>query len=259
MDTTWLVRSDSPFKEASPPIHASTFEYSNGARQVWHSHEEAQFVYTSRGVLRVHTPHGVWPVAPMRGLWLPPRLGHELHAVGTVVMHSLYLAPEAIPSLSTKCLLTKVTSLLDELVRSMVDDKLEKRGDRYSLIVPLLLREIEHAQEIHESGLPLPNDRRLRQIYELLMAAPDNSHPLDFWGSKVGASERTLARLFRAETGLTFGQWRQQLRIVEAVSQLALGTPVSAIAAGLGYRNSSAFITMFKKTMGETPQRYLRQ
>ena len=57
---------------------------------------------------------------------------------------------------------------------------------------------------------------------------------------------------------MTFGQWRQQLRIVEAVSKLAQGARVAEIASELGYANSSAFITMFTRTMGETPQRYLK-
>lgn len=258
MDSNWQLRYGFRYQRQSRPIIASAYEYRNGDRQLWHAHEQAQLVYTTRGVLRVHTPNGVWPVAPMRGLWLPPRIGHELHAIGSVEMFSLYLEPDVPASLWQECVLIEVAPLMDELVRSMVKDKLEKRSDRYDLVVPLLLREIGNAREIRESGLPLPADRRLRQICKMLMAAPDNTDTLDFLGSKVGASARTLARLFRTETGLTFGQWRQQLRIVEAVSRLALGSPVSAIATELGYRNSSAFIAMFRKAMGETPQRYLR-
>jgi AraC-like DNA-binding protein len=75
----------------------------------------------------------------------------------------------------------------------------------------------------------------------------------------VGASPRTLARLFREETGLSFGQWRQQLRIVEGVARLALDVPVSTIAVELGYQSASAFIPMFRKTLGDTPQRYLKR
>jgi AraC-like DNA-binding protein len=35
---------------------------------------------------------------------------------------------------------------------------------------------------------------------------------LDGWASRAGASRRTLARLFRGETGLSFAEWRARLR-----------------------------------------------
>ncbi|MEM5313889.1 AraC family transcriptional regulator [Paraburkholderia sp. JHI869] len=117
---------------------------------------------------------------------------------------------------------------------------------------------MREAQLASEGLLPLPKDRRLQQICGQLMDAPADNTPLNDWGMRVGASESTLERAFKDETGLTFGQWRQRLRLVESISRLAKGMAVSAIATELGYRNSSAFITMFRRAMGETPQRFLR-
>ena len=73
---------------------------------------------------------------------------------------------------------------------------------------------------------------------------------------QVAASPRTLERLFQKETGMTFGRWRQQLRLLHALRLLAAGRPVSAIALEVGYDSPSAFIAMFKRTLGTTPYRY---
>ncbi|MFM0298931.1 helix-turn-helix transcriptional regulator [Paraburkholderia sediminicola] len=258
VEQTWRLSPGSQYQRQSRAIIASCYDYRDGDRQAWHSHEQAQFVYTVRGVLRVVTPTGMWTLGPHRGLWIAPRIGHELWATGAVSMHSVYFEPEASPWPSAGCKVLAISPLLRELVAAMIEDKKVDPERRAALITPLLLKEMLDAPEATEGGLPLPQDRRLRQICESLLSEPANGDSLGTWGDRAGASERTLARLFRDETGLTFGQWRQQLRLVEAVSLLAQGTAVATIANQLGYTNSSAFITMFKRTMGETPQRYLR-
>ncbi|MGH3567951.1 MAG: helix-turn-helix domain-containing protein [Pseudonocardia sp.] len=45
-------------------------------------------------------------------------------------------------------------------------------------------------------------------------------------GRKVGASGRTLSRLFVEETGLTFSQWRTNARMRVALTRLAAGDPI---------------------------------
>jgi AraC-like DNA-binding protein len=258
VDQAWRLTPDIQYPRQSRDIIASCYDYRDGDRQAWHSHEQAQFVYTVRGVLRVVTQTGMWTLGPRRGLWIPPRIGHELWATGEVLMHSVYFEPEASPWPAAGCRVLSISPLLRELVAAMIEDKKDDPDRRAALITPLLLKEMLDAPEATEGGLPLPNDRRLRQICERLLNEPDNCDSLGTWGERAGASERTLARLFRDETGLTFGQWRQQLRLVEAVSLIAQGVAVGTIATKLGYTNSSAFITMFKRTMGETPQRYLK-
>ena len=257
MDQIWCHRPESTQRTLERPIMATSHEYGAGARE-WRSHDQAQFVFTTSGVLRLKTSVGMWTLGPHRGLWIAPRVGHELIATSAVRLHSVYFEPEASPWPESACHAVTVSSLLRELVAALVEDRERDMACRYTLVTPLLVSEMRDSREAPGAGLPLPLDRRLRQICDVLLADPANGDPLSIWGERVGASERTLARLFKDETGLTFGQWRQQLRIVEAVSKLAQGVRVAEIAAELGYANSSAFITMFRKTMGETPQRYLK-
>lgn len=244
------------------PVVTRAWTYENGFREVWHAHEEAQLIYVTRGVLRILTPAGIWTLPPFHGIWLPPTVPHELHAIGEVTVRSAYVAPRIDPALDawTRCLVLHIGQLLDALVVGLVEGSdAPADGRRAHLATQLFLLELSRAAELTSGTLPLPNDRRLRSICEQLLSYPQNNDTIERWGERVGASNRTVARLFKEETGLSFGQWRQQLRLVEAVARLALDVPVATIAAELGYQSSSAFIAMFRKTLGDTPQRYLKR
>ena len=70
-------------------------------------------------------------------------------------------------------------------------------------------------------------------------------------------SERNLARLVVSETGLNFRRWRHQLQLIVALQGLIRGQSVQQVAQDLGYDSTTAFITMFKKGLGQTPARYI--
>lgn len=106
--------------------------------------------------------------------------------------------------------------------------------------------------------LPWPNGRQLQSITRHLQENPGDNCTLENWAVKLGASSRTLNRKFRQETGMSFGEWRQQARLLAALALLAEETPVNIVADKLGYNNQSAFISMFRKATGKTPARYFR-
>jgi AraC-like DNA-binding protein/quercetin dioxygenase-like cupin family protein len=260
MDPIWRAQFGIEYKRQPRPVMARGADYPNGQREIWHSHEQAQLFYPMSGAARVLTPSGSWMLPPMRAIWLPPGVDHELHAVGDVTAYSLYLEPDAAPWLWTSCRVVLISPLMHELITALAKEPHDYAEDSVGAhIAPLLLTLLRHAESTTQGGLPLPSDRRLRAICSRLLAAPHNDDTLEQWSETVGASARTLARLFRQETGLTFGQWRQQLRLVEAMARLALGDSVARIADQLGYQSSSSFIAMFRREVGETPQRLLRK
>ncbi len=75
----------------------------------------------------------------------------------------------------------------------------------------------------------------------------------------LGAGQKTISRLFKRDTGLTYQQWRQQWRLLKAIEQLATGLSVTRVASGLGFASDSAFIAFFKDQIGVTPGQYIRQ
>lgn len=258
MENIWRSTYGSGYRRMPRPVVVRAYDYKDGDREIWHSHEQAQLVYATGGVLRVLTPVGSWLLPPSRAMWLVPGVDHELHAVGSVTLRSLYFEPETVSWLGKECSMIEVSGLLHELIVGMLADPLEYAPDSSAaLIVPLLLKTLSNAAVVQGGLLPLPTDARLRQICEKLMHEPGNNNTLEVWGEQFGLSTRTLARHFRDETGLSFGQWRQQMRISEAVYRLILKEPLPAVAEALGYASQSAFTTMFRKSMGTTPQRYL--
>jgi AraC-like DNA-binding protein len=259
MDDIWHRLTGVRHRRLNRPLIVKSHSLASGEIENWHSHDQPQFVYTTHGVLRVLTPAGAWTLAPCRGLWIPSRVGHELQAISQSTLYSVYFEDDVSPWRDTRSRVLLVSPLLRELVSAMTADMRDGNPDRRSeFIGPLLIQEMNDAHQAFEGCLPLPRDRRLQQICATLMTEPANNDSIEDWGMRIGASGRTLIRLFKDETGLTFGQWRQQMRLVESVSRLVRNMPVSIIASELGYRNAGAFITMFRKAMGETPQRYLR-
>lgn len=258
-DDLWQRLPGVQYERLKFPVAVNRQDLEHGASVQWHSHRNPQLVYTTRGVLRAATPDGSWTLGPYQGLWIATLVSHELQAISQTVTYSVYFDADMPQQKDVGCHILAISALFHELVAALVADRKAEQPDRrLSMIIPLLQQELSDANRDFKKGLPLPKDRRLQVICGELLAAPGNNEPLDNWAVRVGASDRTLERLFKAETGLTFGQWRQQLRLSESIAQLAEGVPVSTIALKLGYQTSSAFITMFKKAMGESPQQYLK-
>lgn len=89
-----------------------------------------------------------------------------------------------------------------------------------------------------------------------MRAHPDDPGLIKQMARRVATSPRTLERLFQKETGMTFGRWRQQLRLLHALRELVAGKAATAVALEVGYDSPSAFIAMFRRTLGTTPFRY---
>jgi AraC-like DNA-binding protein/quercetin dioxygenase-like cupin family protein len=261
LEPVWRQRFLPIRTDAARPVVARMWDFEDGFRDPWHAHEEAQLIYVTQGVARALTQHGIWTLAPFQGIWMPPGVLHELHAIGDVTVRSSYIDTIVVAQFAgwTQCRVMEISPLLDALLVALAVSSEDVDAERSALALPLFLFELERALPALTGTLPLPAERRLRAVCEQLLACPENNDTIEMWGMRVGASTRTLARLFRDETGLSFGQWRQQLRLVEAVARLAQGTPVASVAIELGYQSASAFTAMFKKALRSSPQRYLRK
>lgn len=231
-------------------------EYPAGYQTEVHWHGRAQLVYASAGVVTVITPKGIWVVPPQRAVWIPAFAEHQLRLTTPVSMRSLYIQAESLPWLPTDCGVVNVSPLLRELIVSAVGlPRLYGLGGRDERIMTLVLDEIQHLSAV-PLHLPQPQDLRIKQITTEIQDDPADSRTLEDWGRKVGASSRTLARLFLAETGMTFRHWQRQARLLSGLILLAQGQTVARSAVDVGYDNPSAFIAMFKRSLGVTPRGY---
>ena len=240
------------------PVVGMAKEFPSGHRIASHLHIRSQLLYASKGVMTVSTEEGIWVVPPFRAVWIPARTQHRIKASGNLSMRTLYIAPGFSPQAPEHCCVISVSPLLRELILHAV-----KMPDLYlpdspeEHIITVILDQIQN-MDITPLNLRIPRDSRLKEIFIKLSENPGDNRTLEDWGRLVGATRRTLTRRFQSETGTGFGQWRQQIRILESLKRLALNDPVTTIAVDLGYDSPSAFISMFKKALGKTPGQYFQ-
>jgi AraC-like DNA-binding protein len=213
-------------------------------------------VHAGAGVMTVTTAQGAYVVPPERGVWMPAGVAHRIDARTAVAMRTLYVGAAHTAGLPERVCVVQVTRLLRELILAAVAG-----GNRYTAdspqarVVAVILDQIR-ALPVAPLSLPAPRDPRLLRVTAALQADPASTLGLADWARHAGASERTLARLFEAETGMSFRAWRQQLRLLRALERLAAGTPVTRVALDLGYESTSAFSAMFRRALGTAPTRY---
>jgi len=175
---------------------------------------------------------------------------HEVATLEKARLRALHVYADAVPFQGRQCLVLDVSPLLRELIVALAQT--DEFSPREASISTLLLDEMSRAAPL-PLGLALPRDKRLKILCESLIADPSSALTLHDWAQRVGASARTLARLFEQDLGMSFGQWRQQMRLAHAAPLIARGLPLSRVAAELGYASQSAFSAMFKKTFGQSP------
>jgi AraC-like DNA-binding protein/mannose-6-phosphate isomerase-like protein (cupin superfamily) len=243
-------------ENAPRSVVAMAREYPAGHLIAYHRHPRSQFLYASSGVMTVITRGGIWVVPPLRAVWIPAHTRHQIQTSGTLSMRSLFIDAACFPDLPEDCRVLAVSPLLKELILYAVSLPLlyPLRGPEQRLM-RVIIDQIR-SMDITPLELSVPHDPRLMKIYDRLCANPADKRSIEDWGKLVGATGRTLARQFKRETGMGFGQWRQQIRILEALKRLGLGETVTAVAIELGYDSTSAFISMFKKSLGKTPGQY---
>jgi len=246
-----------PRLEALPQaVVAFRRDLEDGQRIAPHRHRRAQLVYASRGVMTVTTSDGAFVVPPQRAVWMPGGREHQIDARGAVAMRTVYVESDAAPGLPKQVCVLHVTPLLRELILAAVKAPQPYEPESpESRLMDVILDQIR-ALPAAPLSLPMPRDRRLRRITEALRADPADARGLEAWAREAGASARTLARLFRTETGMSFGAWRQQVRLLRALEKLAAGEAVTSVAFDLGYESPSAFIAMFRRNLGASPTRY---
>ncbi len=245
-------------QEIPRPIAATATDYGPDDEIEWHSHPRGQLIYGISGVLTVITEAGRWVLPPERAVWVPAGMEHRSDIAGEVRMRSLFVTAEAAKALPRDCCVVTVPALLRELILEAVSvPKLYDIDGPDGRLMAVILDRLNRL-EATPLYLPISADPRLKRITDRLAVEPGIRAGLDAWAKKAGASARTLARLFVKETGLTFGAWRQQARLLKALEWLAEGRPVTAIALDLGYESPSAFIAMFRRAFGVPPGHYLK-
>ena len=236
--------------------------YDAGSQLGLHTHDQAQLLFATHGLMEVTTPAGRWLVPPQRAVWLPASVSHSILMLTDVEMRTLYIESHWIhphsqaPNLQRE-FVVGVGPLLRGLVLTLFNS--EAHPERAQLAAKLVLFELVEATD-STTFIPMPKDARALRIAELAMKDPKNHRSFEDMAHEVGVSQRTATRLFSAETHLTFKKWRQRARMMAAINALSReGARIKQIATQLGFSSTASFTASFHEIMGVTPGHFLDQ
>ncbi len=253
------LHKEPEFRRYSPydlPVVSHSADYEDGNVTDWHYHPHVQLIHAAQGVMRVSTEQGQWVVPPSRAIWMPAFVAHTVRMIGQVQMRTVFIRPDAAPDLWDHCQVVGVSPLLRELLLASTQVQMPYVEDsRDGHLMRLILDEI-HTLPTLALELPTPTDPRLQIISQTLRDNPDDPTTIEMWAERLHVATKTIHRLFARETGMTFGQWRQQVRLLAALERLAQGEKVVAVALEMGYSSPSAFATMFKRQFGVSPSQF---
>lgn len=236
------------------PLYARAESLGAGSWTPRHQHDWVQFSYAISGVLGVYTRDGSYFAPPQWGVWIPAGAEHEVVTSMQAEMRSLYVRRDACPWAADECRVLEVTPLARELIKQFCTFAVDyPEGDsEQARLVAVLVDQLRSLPQVGFS-LPLPRHPGLLALCNGLIGEPDRAQTLQQWAVQMQVSEKTLMRLFQRETGLSFRNWRQRMRLLSSLALLEAGESVTQAALGCGYDSTSAYIAAFKQLFGATP------
>ena len=241
-------------------MSASLFRHDAGAAVAEHAHPLGQLTVVTAGTMTLFSESGWWLAPPGRGVWVPPDVAHSARHAESSVHIRILLDPDMAAALPNQCQTIAVSNLLRELALEAI--RLSAAADQEENAT-LVARMIGYEASKPTYGpvlfVPQGRDPRLVRVIDRLKSEPGDDATLEDLADLAASSPRTLARLFLSETGMTFGRWREHLRIVSAVDRLVRGQSITQTALELGYRSPNSFTTMFTRILGMPPARYLKE
>jgi AraC-like DNA-binding protein len=231
-------------------IHADTDNVHGPATGPLHDHEHHELLWAISGTFRVELGERSWSLVPGGGVWVPAGTAHRTVGSDSHQYGWALIRVDACPDLWTRTTPVRIEPLLQHLLQHLASPVADSsRAEAEAVVIDRLASCLSTSMV----ELPLPADPRCREIVEALLRDPAHRWELAEWAGEVGASSRTLSRLFLTETGMSFGQWRALTRVRAAIALLGEGIPVGVVARRVGYATPSAFITAFRRGTGRTP------
>ena len=243
--------------KAGVAISTLAYEYPAGYDVPVHAHGSDQLIYATRGVMEISAGKSLWLTPPHLAVWIPAGTRHRIRMPGAVSMRTLYLRRGLLRDAPQICTVLNVSPLLRELVVEAVRvGQLRVRNRFHRALRDLILSQLQNAAPV-PMFVKLPEESRALGVAQAFLANPADAPSLHALCRKVGVSVRTIQRSFRKEVGTSFEFWRRQVRLMKGIELLVEGNSVKRVAAEVGYRQPSAFVQLFRQTLGMTPRTWL--
>lgn len=245
--------------DPKPGVSIATlaYEYPAGYSVPEHAHGSDQLIYATLGVMEISAEQSLWLTPPHLAVWIPAGTRHQIRMPRAVSMRTLYLKRGLVPRTLEKCTVLHISPLFRELVVEAVRiGQLRTRNRLHCALRDLIVSQLRNASSV-PTFVRLPEDSRALGVAEASIANQADAPSLNALCRKVGVSVRTIQRTFRSEVGMSFEFWRRQLRLMKGIELLVAGRSVKTVAAEVGYRQPSAFVELFRQTLGMTPRKWI--
>lgn len=245
--------------ESDAPVLA--FAFKRRRVEGWtpvHSHLRGQLVVLTRGLVIVEAGNERWMHPSQRCAWIPPNCKHAARSVGGAAGALVDLSPAMCRGLPRTPCMFNSSELLSAIVHRMLAWDLHQPLNSAQKHLLATLRDEIRQPDQQPLRLTMPKEERLARAADALLDDVGDNRTLAAWAHTAGMSRRTFMRAFSAQTGMSFGRWRQQARLFAALEMLATGKSVTEVAIAVGYDSVSAFIEMFRTMLGATPRTYFQ-
>ncbi|MDX5594129.1 helix-turn-helix transcriptional regulator [Pseudovibrio sp. SPO723] len=248
---------EEPEEESGSPVIAYAADMLPSMSRPMHNHDRGQLLHIFSGSLLVHLEDRSFFVPPDRAVWVPPRIFHRTTNTKLAEFRTLYIREDLCTKLPDRTAVISVTPLFKQLIMALMSTPRDYEEDSPVGRIARVLVDQIGAQPVAPLALPLPKAERLRSLCERISSNPKEMPVLQEAAGLCFLSPRTFERRFKAQTGMSFGRWCRQARLLKAVELLSDGASVSDVSFELGYEGTSAFIAAFKKAFTVTPGQYL--
>ncbi|VVO16468.1 AraC family transcriptional regulator [Pseudomonas fluorescens] len=246
------------FSGLPTPVYFRYADFDAHSHALAHRHPWGTLEYSAFGVMHMEIAGRRFMSPPQYAVWVPPDTEHSFYSAQPINYRSVCLAPELCRDLPQQACTLAISDILKAILKDFAarDVKIPEHETDVRL-AQVLVDQLQKAPT-HTCYLPYASSPALLSVLEALQAEPGDNHPLAHWADQVHVSERTLARQFARELGMSFGEWRQRLRFLASIEALDSQRSIQEVAFDMGYSTGSAFIAMFQRQAGCTPEQYRR-
>jgi len=224
--------------------------------------------YASTGAFHLEVGNVRWLLPPQRAAWVAAGTPLRLTGVGPGTTSSVLFSQNAIPQPAFVCRVFAVSALARELLlyamrwgadRELTPDRpADQTADHFFQSLAVVCTEL--AAQPDEFWLPQAQSTELSAALDYTLTHLGDGLTVSAVAQAVSISERTLARRFAEETGMTWSHYVHRARLIRALELLAEAqSPIIDIAYTVGFTSISAFNHAFREFTGETPSSYRKR
>lgn len=229
----------------------------------WQAFPGHYFLYAASGTFTLEGEQVHWILPPQRAAWVCANVQIHIHASGPITSSSILFAVDAIPTLPFDHRVFAVTPLAREMIMYAMRwginrDPADNAADQFFGAVATVC--VELANQPEHFWLPRPQSNEMRTAMAYILDNLPSRLTVEAIAHESNVSNRTLARRFVEEAGITCGQFIHHARMLRAMELLAeRNLQILDIAYSVGFESVSAFNMAFRRFAQETPTQYRRR